>query len=326
MPNLALIALPGAYHTSVGALIDSFTLARDRVEHIFGGVDPMRMETRLQILSLDGGPIVMSDGRRLDVEAPISSVDKHVFIWLPAFRAVGKAALEERIAHGKELFAWLRRQAGDGAIIGASGASALLLMAAGLADDIAVPVARALQPLTRALFPRHRLEERLGLVDRGSLLIANGMGNDLALIIRAMERALSPDIGRWLTSVMGLDREEEEVLAADPLVTNAQIWLEQRFTGKISTEDLAAALSTSQPTLVRRFRKALGLTPSAYVQQLRLQAAVKMLERSNRPIDTIAAQVGYSDSRLFRAMFRRHTGMTARQWRATVQRKRGMLG
>nr|WP_047166198.1 helix-turn-helix domain-containing protein [Sphingomonas sp. Y57] len=322
MPDFALVALDGAYHASVGAFTDSFVLARDRVEQVFAGSGPMRMETQLRILSLDGGSIRMSDGRRLEVDGAIGSVDQYAFVWLPAFRVVGIPALEERLARSHELLSWLQRQADGGAVIGASGASALILMAAGLTRDVAVPVARALQPVVRTMFPRHRAEERLGLADHGNLLIANGMANDLALIVRVMERTLSPDVGRWLTSIMGLDREEEHLLASDPLVARAQIWLEQRFTGGIGIQELAEALSTSQPTLVRRFRKALGMSPKSYIQHLRLQAATRMLEKSNRSIDRIAELVGFSDSRLFRTMFRQQTGMTATQWREASQARR----
>lgn len=322
MPDFALVALDGAYHSSVGALTDSYTLARQRVEHVFDGVDPMAMETRLRILSIDGAPILMSDGHRLEVDGSIDGSDAFAFIWLPAIRISGRAELEARIEHIHALFPWLRTEAERGAIIAASGASALLLIAAGLTQGLAVPVARALRPLARAMFPRHRFDERPGFVDHGSLLIANGIASDLPLIVRVMERALSPDVSRWLTSIMGLDREEEESLARDQLVANAQIWLEQRFTGRASLADLAEALSTSQPTLIRRFRKALDMTPKAYVQQLRLQSAIKMLEKTSRPIDRIAELVGFSDSRLFRTMFRQQTGMTATEWRDDAQQRR----
>ena len=83
--------------------------------------------------------------------------------------------------------------------------------------------------------------------------------------------------------------------------------------------DLAGFLSTSPATLNRRFHQALGLSPKAYVGQLRFQAAVRMLEKSTRSVDRIAQLVGYSDSRLFRAMFRQHAGVTATQWRAGLR-------
>jgi transcriptional regulator GlxA family with amidase domain len=64
------------------------------------------------------------------------------------------------------------------------------------------------------------------------------------------------------------------------------------------------------------------MTPKAYVQQLRLQSAIKMLEKTSRPIDRIAELVGFSDSRLFRTMFRQQTGMTATEWRDDAQQRR----
>lgn len=320
MPDFALIALDGAYHSSVGALLDSFVLARDRVEHMFSREDGVKMETRLRVLSIDGRPASLSDGRTLQVDGAIDPDERFAFIWLPAFRAGGRKALEERMAKAQPLIAWLSAQAQAGATIGGSGASALLLMAARLTEGRAVPVARALQPLARAMFPRLRQEERLGLVDYGRLLIANGIAGDLSLITRVMERTLAPEIGRWLTSITGLDRETQEQLSIDPLVASAQLWLEQRFTGQVSISELASELSTSHPTLIRRFRKELGTTPKAYVQQLRLHAAQRMLEKTNRSIERIAALVGYSDSRLFRQMFHEHTGMTASAWRRNARR------
>jgi transcriptional regulator GlxA family with amidase domain len=319
MADFAIIALDGAYRSSVGALTDSFQLALDRVKQIFAHTGRVQMETGLKLYSVDGGPVALSDGSALAVDGIPAHGVPHAFIWLPAFRAESRPALEDRLAHSQELLSWLRDQSARGAVIGASGAASILLMAAGLTSNMPVPVARAMQPLTRALFPRQRFEERRGIVDTGSILIANGFANDLSLIIRVMDRTISPDIAHWLTSIVGLDSKEEELLVPDPLVARAQLWIEQHFTEPMSMAQLATDLSTSLATLNRRFQKALGVSPKAYVQQLRLQAAIRMLEKSSRSVDRIAALIGYSDSRLFRTMFRQQTGVTATEWRARAR-------
>ncbi|WP_235654802.1 GlxA family transcriptional regulator [Sphingobium yanoikuyae] len=277
------------------------------------------METRLRILSADGRPVTMGNGRTLAVDGALNDESPLAFIWLPAFCVGNREALEQRLAAATPLIDWLRRRIEQGAIIGASGTASMLLMAGGFTGKTAVPVSRALQPLTRALFPRQRLEERFSLVDHGNLLISSGISHDLHLIIRVLERTLSPDIARWVCSIIGQDYEEENLLAPDPLVARAQLWIEQRFTGPINMAELAQHLSTSPATLNRHFQRGLGLSPKAYVSQLRFQAAVRMLEKSTRTIDTIAQLVGYSDSRLFRAMFRQKAGVTASQWRAACR-------
>lgn len=319
MPDFALIALDGAYHSSVGALGDAFLLARDRIRQVFAETGALQMETRLRLLSLDGGPVVMADGRTLAVDGPFDPTASYTFIWLPAFRAGGRTPLTGRLAQTAGLQAWLRDQATAGAIIGASGAAATLLMAAGLTTTLAVPVSRALQPLVRTLFPRQPFEDRLATVDHDRLLIAAGLSGDLDLIVRALGRTLSPEIARWVAAIIGLGGAEPALAATDPLAARAQLWIEQRFTGQIVLAELAAALSTSQATLNRRFHKATGLSPGGYVRRLRLDAACHMLEKSDRTIDRIAELVGYSDSRLFRTMFSRQTGMTATQWRAAAR-------
>lgn len=320
MADFLLIALPGAYHSSVGALTDSYMLVRDHVEQMFSKGQSTRMDTDLRVLSTDGAPVMLGDGSLIQVTGAIEDVPAS-FIWLPAFRAGGFDAMASRLASSRPLCEWLRRRASEGAIIGASGTAALLLMAAGLTTETKVPVARALRPMVTRFFPRQQLEERLSLVDSGNLLLAQGVANDLRLIVRVVERAISPAMSRWLTSVIGLDGVEEQPLATDALVARAQFWLEQHFTEAISIAALSAHLSTSQATLNRRFRKAMGMSPNAYVQKLRLEAAFAMLRKSERTVDQIAQLVGYSDARLFRSMFQRHTGMTATRWRSAARRR-----
>ena len=322
--DFALVVLPGAWRASVGALTDLFLLARERVETVFTGTERMRMETRLRILSLDGAPVRLADGRLLPVDAALSEADRFAFVWLPAFRAEGERQTAERLAAARPLLAWLRLQHEAGAVVAASGAGVALPVAAGLTAGLAVPVARGALPLFRALFPRQKTEDRLAVLDTGGLLLASGLGADLGLIVRAMERLISPEIARWLSSAIGLEGEEAPPVVGDALVARAQLWIEQNFTRPISIADLAARLSTSTATLNRRFRKALGLAPKAYVQHMRLESAKRMLERTARPIDRIAEQVGYADSRQFRAMFRQQTGMTASAWRtlAATQKRR----
>ena len=314
MTDIALVVLPGAYLASVGALTDCYFLARDRIARIFSAPDGTDMETRLRIFVPDKAALPQDLGIGAWDRIDFDSSEQYAMIWLPAFRVVGSRAMRDRITDNAPLIRWLQRQHAGGAIIGASGGAALVLVAAGLTAHMRVPVARALQPLVRAMYPRQRLETAMSIIDHGTILIASGLGHDLRLIVRIMERLFSPAIARWLSSVTGIDDDEIE-LSEDRLVLRAQLWIEQRFAEPVDLAQLATTLSTSAATLNRRFRETLGLSPSSYVQQLRFNAAIRLLDKSDHSIERIAEIVGYSDSRLFRAMFLRRAGMTASQWR-----------
>lgn len=318
MRDIALVALDGAYHSSVGALLDCFALIRSHAEQSLLREGRAQMATRLRVLSLDGKPVVLSDGRQLDVDGAIDGEAQFAFVWLPAFRAGSRKEMNKKMALAAPLIAWLEDQARAGAMVGASGISLLLLVASRLTDGLALPCAPALLPLARRM-QRVRMEADLTIVDSGRLLMSSGISYDLPLIVRAMERIMSPETGQWLRSVIGLGADEIAAQAADPVMVNAQIWLQQHLATSGGIGKLAAFLAISRSTLARRFHKAFGMTPKTYVQQVRLHSAQQMLLKTDRSIDRIAALVGFSDGRLLRMMFREQTGMTASEWRAHMR-------
>jgi transcriptional regulator GlxA family with amidase domain len=315
MVEIAMVALPGMFHSSAAALLDSFWLARERRDRIMGGEPVAVPDMRLTLLSPDGADVATDGRTTFHVDRAIASTDRFEFVWLPGFRLGGETALRDRIDRSSPLREWLRLQSSLGALIGASGGACALLMAAHHHEREPVPVAPPALPVMRAIFPRFVHDEARSIVDHGDVLLSRGIANDLALIARALARILSPETGHWLRSVAGADADDWPTSDADPLVAEARLRLEQRFAGPQSIAALAAELSVSHAVLIRRFRRALGVTPSRFVQELRLASAKRMLERSARPIESIAGAVGYSDVRVFRARFRSATGMSATQWR-----------
>jgi transcriptional regulator GlxA family with amidase domain len=71
----------------------------------------------------------------------------------------------------------------------------------------------------------------------------------------------------------------------------------------------------AERTFKRRFTKATGLTPLAYVQRLRIEGAKRKLERTDASIEEISWQVGYEDPAFFRRLFKRTTGLAPGAYR-----------
>lgn len=65
----------------------------------------------------------------------------------------------------------------------------------------------------------------------------------------------------------------------------------------------------------RPFRAATGYSPKDYLQSLRVEEAKQLLEMDECKIDAVAEAVGYSDSRAFRRLFRKMTGLTPAEYR-----------
>jgi transcriptional regulator GlxA family with amidase domain len=63
------------------------------------------------------------------------------------------------------------------------------------------------------------------------------------------------------------------------------------------------------------FAKAAGHSPLAYVQNLRIEAAKRRLERTGKPVDEISSEVGYDNPAFFRRVFKRNVRMTPSAYR-----------
>jgi transcriptional regulator GlxA family with amidase domain len=320
MADFALFAPAGTYHSSAGAMLDAYLLVRRQIERVFyPPEDAIQMETQLRLLTPIGAPVQFAGGRKLPADGGIDTETVYDWVHIPAFETGGPEALRARMADAAQPLEWLRQQHAKGAILSASGAGIFYLVEAGLTGTMALPLPRAFIPLCRAVYPRIALDERRPLVEQGRIVLGNGPGADALLMERLLERTISVEMSRWFVSVIGSGAIIGTEAAKDPMVANAQLWLESRFTQDIHIAELAAAMSASHQTLIRHFVHELGMRPRDYVQHLRVHAAQRMLETTHHSIDRIAALVGYRDVRSFRTVFHEHAGMTATAYRKLIR-------
>ena len=101
----------------------------------------------------------------------------------------------------------------------------------------------------------------------------------------------------------------------DDMVKEAQHYLEDNLREKVRMEDLSSRFSISRRSFDRRFIKATGNTPLEYSQRVKMESAKKALETSRKTINEVMYEVGYSDEKAFREVFRKITGMTPLEYK-----------
>ena len=84
---------------------------------------------------------------------------------------------------------------------------------------------------------------------------------------------------------------------------------------KISVEDLASKFAIGRRNFERRFKKATNNTPVEYIQRVKIEAAKKSLEASRKNVSEVMYDVGYSDTKAFRTVFKKITGMSPIDYR-----------
>jgi transcriptional regulator GlxA family with amidase domain len=104
-------------------------------------------------------------------------------------------------------------------------------------------------------------------------------------------------------------------MLTDPVVGRALERLHADPAHGWTTASLAAAISVSRATLARRFPAAVGRTPAAYFTGWRMDLAAARLRGSTQPVESIAADVGYTSAPAFNRAFTRAFGQPPGRYR-----------
>jgi transcriptional regulator GlxA family with amidase domain len=110
-------------------------------------------------------------------------------------------------------------------------------------------------------------------------------------------------------------------LHGDEMVRKAQAYIENKLDERISIQHLSSKFSTGRRNFDRRFIKATGNTPIEYAQRVKIESAKKALETTRKTVNEVMYEVGYSDVKAFREVFRRLTGMSPLEYRTRYNKQ-----
>lgn len=231
-------------------------------------------------------------------------------------------------ARGKDehtLHQWLRTQHQAGTVMCSVCAGAFWLGYSGLLAGRPATTHWALEGEFRAAFPDTLLNAEHLLIDDNDIVTAGGLMAWLDLGLFVVNRWLGPQVVSDTARHLLIDpagREQRNYRSFRPPLTHGdgavlalQHWLEGNILTPITTKDMAARAHMTARTFLRRFKACTGYTPIVYLQNLRIEKARGLLERTRTPISEIGWKVGYQDPSAFSRLFLARTGLTAGAYR-----------
>lgn len=103
---------------------------------------------------------------------------------------------------------------------------------------------------------------------------------------------------------------------SDGLVAAAVRQMHKQFNlPDLNVKTLIAELGVGRAAFTGRFHAAMGMTPGAYLERLRLQSALSLLKQRRLPVAEVALLCGFTDANYFSRVVRRTTGFSPLQFR-----------
>lgn len=226
---------------------------------------------------------------------------------------------------------WIAEQYKRGAEIASICTGAWLLAASGLLDGKSCSTHWSAADDFRNRFPKVKLQTDQLITDEHGIYTNGGAYSFLNLIIYLVEKYYDRETAIFCSKVfqIEMDRQSQSSFIifkgqkshGDELIKKAQAYIESKPEEKLSVESLSSKFAIGRRNFDRRFIKATGNTPVEYSQRVKIEAAKKAFESTRKTINEVMYDVGYSDVKAFREVFRKITGMSPLEYRRRYNRE-----
>jgi transcriptional regulator GlxA family with amidase domain len=220
---------------------------------------------------------------------------------------------------------WIERQYKSGAAIASICTGAFLLASTGILEGRSCSTHWSAADHFRNLFPNVKLQTDKLITDEKGIYTNGGAYSFLNLIIYLIEKYYNRETAIYCSKIfqIEMDRNSQSAFTIftgqkmhdDEVIKKAQAYIESKLDEKISIEELSSRFSVGRRNFDRRFVKATGNTPIEYTQRVKIESAKKALENSLKTINEVMYEVGYSDVKAFREVFRKITGMSPLEYK-----------
>jgi transcriptional regulator GlxA family with amidase domain len=281
---------------------------------------------RTVVLTPAGGAVRAENGLVVGADDAVESYRGRIDTLL----VVGGLGVEDQCRDPQAVRA-VARLAGRAGRVASVCSGALLLAAAGVLDGRRATTHWSACERLADRHPAVTVEADRIYVRDGNVWTSAGVtaGIDLALALVEHDHGpeLAHQVAGWLVVFVrrpGGQAQFSAQLLAQPArsgpIAELQRWIPDHLDGDLTVEALAARAGMSPRNLARRFKQEAGVTPAAYVEALRVEAARRLLESSDLTVAAVARRVGVGHAETLHRSFRRRLGTTPQQYRDHFRR------
>lgn len=270
----------------------------------------------LKIVGLSKEAHVVGGLYTIKTDCHINDIDRTEVVVIPAMFGDPRELMEQNA----DLVPWVEKQYQNGADLVSMCVGSFFLGAMGILNGKKCSTHWGAAEDFRKLFPEVILEDERIVSVSHRIFTSGGALAFTNLLIYLIERYAGREVAIAAAKayMIDVDRTSQSPFAMfsgqkshkDDEVLKAQEYIETHFKNKISVNGLCEEIGVGRRTFERRFKSSTTNTIFEYIQRVRIEAAKTELEKGVKTVSQIMFEVGYSDTKAFREIFKRITGMT----------------
>ncbi len=281
-------------------------------------IEPLRVANRFragsyrwQIVSVNGGPVIASNGMSINADTVLPDTRKVATVFVVA-------GFNPLALYGSPVARWLRSAHRDGARLGAIDTGAFLLAEAGLLGGEPVTLHWEARAAFSERYPKLEVTEELFELGQRCFTCAGGtaaIDMMLALIAQKHGRDLATRVSEQF--VLGRirsqgDHQRMEISARYGLHNRKTIQvvklMQEHIEDLLTADDLAQMISVTRRQLERLFSAHLRDTPAHFYTGVRLDRAQELLRQTDMAILAVGVACGFASSSHFSRAYRNRFG------------------
>lgn len=315
-----MLAYAGAQSLDITGPLEVFALASRQAQDDGSASGPLY---RLRVLSSDLQPVGLASGLRLLPDLAYADMPADTDTLLVSG---GMGDSLDVVRTDRRLLEWLGGAASRVRRVASVCSGALLLAEAGVLDGRDATTHWSDVRELRTRYPRVRVQPDAIYTRDGHVWTSAGItaGIDLALAMVAADhgQALALDVARRMvlqgrrSGAQSQASPQLQALHASDAFAQLGAWMRDHIHLRLDVSLLAERLHISPRQFTRRFAAAHGTTPQKYVERLRVEAALPLLESSRKTVARIAAECGFGSAESMRRAVVRRLGVSPQDYRA----------
>lgn len=280
---------------------------------------------KCSLVSLDGEITTASNGSRTLTDYSLATAPKADLIIIPGIHHYDGKDLINKLQNLSRECAWLRQQFQQGTMIAANCSGVFLLAESEALNNQAATTGWWLSGLFQSRYPDVQLRPETLMVENPQTFCTGAMTANMGVMLQIVEQQVGRQLALACAKTMLIDATQsyaspymftqEQAQHEDSMILSVESWMQRHISQPLDIQSLAALHCVSARTLSRRFRKAHGISPLEYLQNIRLQHVQLLLKTTSLSIEQLVERVGYNSASSLRRLFKKELGVSPREYR-----------